>query len=400
MRKIPHLKKVLVGSAFAGAFFLGNPAAGAQELPTIPEIDSAGFVDQVREDLQSVGIETMPVDKELTDSIDSTVNGAAAAASKDASQAVAGAVNSPAAQRLAGQANLDTQLPVPGAPQDYAGADANTGEPLTNPAPIGLLEEATQPEFVPQGTDPNYAWKNDLFSKIAAGKPQADYVLHRVPGSYYDAPQIPEESNVAMTEGKSLYGPGTPLYIHEDTMCTLTAAGTDAEGRKVGITAGHCGNVGDPVSSADSWQVGPTGTVVSKNEQLDYSLIEFGSKAEVSRSYNGVTANGVGGTIQPGDITCKRGVATGRTCGMTFQHTERVTVNQVCAMVGDSGAPVFRNGRIVGSVSRGLIPGLPSCHTPWQGALHNPTVVSNTDAIIADLNRREGVGSGFTLPEN
>lgn len=400
MRKIPHLKKVLVGSAFAGAFFLGNPAAGAQELPTIPEIDSAGFVDQVREDLQSVGIETMPVDKELTDSVDSTVNGAAAAAAKDASQAVAGAVNSPAAQRLAGQANLDTQLPAPAAPPDYAGADANTGEPLTNPAPIGLLEEATQPEFVPQGTDPNYVWKNDLFSKIAAGKPQADYVLHRVPGSYYDAPQIPEESNVAMTEGKSLYGPGTPLYIHEDTMCTLTAAGTDAEGRKVGITAGHCGNVGDPVSSADSWQVGPTGTVVSKNEQLDYSLIEFGSKAEVSRSYNGVTANGVGGTTQPGDITCKRGVATGRTCGMTFQHTERVTVNQVCAMVGDSGAPVFRNGRIVGSVSRGLIPGLPSCHTPWQGALHNPTVVSNTDAIIADLNRREGVGSGFTLPEN
>lgn len=41
-----------------------------------------------------MGIETMPVDKELTDTIDSTVNGAAAAASKDASQAVAGAVNS------------------------------------------------------------------------------------------------------------------------------------------------------------------------------------------------------------------------------------------------------------------------------------------------------------------
>ena len=135
-------------------------------------------------------------------------------------------MNSPAAQRLAEQANLQTQLPAPSEQQDYAGADAITGEPLTNPTPIGLLEEATQPEFVPQGTDPNYVWKNDLFSKIAAGKPHAEYVLHRVPGSFYDAPQIPEESNVAMTEGKSLYGPGTPLYIREDTMCTLTAAGT------------------------------------------------------------------------------------------------------------------------------------------------------------------------------
>lgn len=400
MRKIPHLKKVIVGSAFAGAFFLGNPVAGAQELPTIPEIDSAGFVDQVRADLQSVGIETKPVDKELTDAVDTAVNGATAAASKDASQAVAGAVNSPAAQHLTQQANLNTQLPDSASAQAYADANASMGQALTNPTPIGLLEEATQPEFVPQGTDPNYVWKNDLFSKIAAGKPHADYVLHRVPGSFYDAPQIPEESNVAMTEGKSLYGPGTPLYIREDTMCTLTAAGTDAEGRKVGITAGHCGNVGDPVSSADSWQVGPTGTVVAKNANLDYSLIEFGSQAEVTRSYNGVTAQGIGGTTQPGDITCKSGVATGRTCGMTFQHSQKITINQVCAMVGDSGAPVFHNGRIVGSVSRGLLPGLPSCRTPWQGALHNPTVVSNTDAIIADLNRREGVGSGFKLPEN
>ena len=41
------------------------------------------------------------------------------------------------------------------------------------------------------------------FSKIAAMKPQADYVLHRVPGSFYDAPSIPEESNAAMTEGKN-----------------------------------------------------------------------------------------------------------------------------------------------------------------------------------------------------
>lgn len=400
MRKIPHLKKVIVGSAFAGAFFLGNPVAGAQELPTIPEIDSAGFVDQVRADMQSVGIETKPVDKELTDAVDTAVNGATAAASKDASQAVASAVNSPAAQYLTQQANLNTQLPDSASAQEYADANASMGQALTNPTPIGLLEEATQPEFVPLGTDPNYVWKNDLFSKIAAGKPHADYVLHRVPGSFYDAPQIPEESNVAMTEGKSLYGPGTPLYIREDTMCTLTAAGTDAEGRKVGITAGHCGNVGDPVSSADSWQVGPTGTVVAKNANLDYSLIEFGSQAEVTRSYNGVTAQGIGGTTQPGDITCKSGVATGRTCGMTFQHSQKITINQVCAMVGDSGAPVFHNGRIVGSVSRGLLPGLPSCRTPWQGALHNPTVVSNADVIIADLNRREGVGSGFTLPEN
>ena len=33
MIRIPHLKKVIVGSAFVGAFFFASPTAGAQELP-------------------------------------------------------------------------------------------------------------------------------------------------------------------------------------------------------------------------------------------------------------------------------------------------------------------------------------------------------------------------------
>ncbi|MDO5032063.1 S1 family peptidase [Corynebacterium sp.] len=399
MRKIPHLKKVLVGSAFAGAFFLGSPAAGAQELPTLPEIDSAGFVEQARSDLASVGVQTAPVDSALTDSVDAAVNGAVRNAS--AAAAAASAQQAGAFPPL----TVNAEDAVQGAAESAAQNAANTAqkyaekyaEPLTNPHPIGLLEQATQPEFKPQGTDPNYVWKNDGFSKLAAGKPQADYILHRVPGSFFDAPRIADESTEGLNKGTSVYGPGTPLYIGQDTMCTLTAAGTDAEGRKVGITAGHCGNVGDSVSSADSWQVGPTGTVVSRNDYLDYSVIELGSKATVTRSYNGVTASEFGGTVAPGTVTCKRGVATGTTCGMTYTQGKEVQVNQVCAMVGDSGAPLMRDGRIVGSVTRGLFPGLPGCSTPWQGVLHNPTVATNTDAIVADLNRKGGVGAGFTL---
>lgn len=70
MLRIPHLKKVLVGSAFAGAFFLGSPAAGAQELPQ-PDIDSAGLINQVRDGLADFGIETPEVDKQVTDTVDS-----------------------------------------------------------------------------------------------------------------------------------------------------------------------------------------------------------------------------------------------------------------------------------------------------------------------------------------
>ena len=318
MLRIPHLKKVLVGSAFAGAFFLGSPAAGAQELPQ-PDFDSAGIINQVRDNLAGVGIQTPQVDKKVTDAVDSSV--------RNAQQAV--------------QQNLQQG--------QYA-------EPMTNPNPIGLAEQATQPEFKPQGTNPNYQWKNDGFSKVAAGKPQADYVLHRVPGSMFDAPRIPEESVAAMNQGESLYGPGTPLYVNKESMCTLTVAGNDNAGRKVGLTAAHCGNVGDPVTSADSEQIGPTGTVVSKNEDLDYAVIEFGSKAKVSRSYNGVTVNQLGGGVKPGQQVCKQGVATGKTCGMTYQQAKKIQINQVCAMMGDSGAPLLVDGRLVGSITGGFLP--------------------------------------------
>src|SRR5699024_9875787 len=147
---------------------------------------------------------------------------------------------------------------------------------------------------------------------------------HRGHVSFFAAPRELEESEQALREGNVLYGPGTPIYINDETMCTLTMAGTDADGRKVGVTAGHCAEVGDSVASADSWQVGPTGTVVSKNAELDYSVIEFGSDAEVTNSYNGVTAHGVGGTVKPGDVVCKRGVATGTTCGMTLMKSENI----------------------------------------------------------------------------
>lgn len=390
MRCMPHLKRVLVGSAFAGAFFIGAPAAGAAELPN-PVIDSAGFVDHVRGELSNFGVEAPEVDTQVTDAVDDALH-------QVVPQEMPQVPDVPQVPEIQAPAVPESVAPEVDVVEEFATEVYNQTEVLTNPNPIGL-QEATQPEFKPVLVDPNYVWRNDMFSKVAAGKPFEEFVLHRAPGSYFDAPRVPEESNQSMTGGKSLYGPGTPIYINDQTMCTLTMAGTDAEGRKVGLTAGHCANVGDSVASADSWQVGPTGTVVSKSDELDYAVIELGSDAEVTNSYNGVTATGVGGTVNPGDVVCKRGVATGTTCGMTFMNGNNIQLNQVCATVGDSGAPVFKDGRIVGSISGGYQPGNVgvSCVSPLQGALHVPTVVSDSKAVVADMNRRGGVGAGFTL---
>ena len=129
-------------------------------------------------------------------------------------------------------------------------------------------------------------------------------------------------------------------------------------------------------------------------------MIELGSNAEVSRSYNGVTVNHIGGTVQPGDVLCKQGVATGNTCGPTLMADKNLQISQVCAMVGDSGAPVMRGDRMVGMVSGGTLPNQNlSCRTPLQGFLFMPTASTSMDAVVFDLESRGGVGTGFILAD-
>ncbi|MDY3127763.1 MAG: S1 family peptidase [Corynebacterium sp.] len=393
MRLTPLVKKALVGSAFAGALFIGAPQAQAEEAPSSAPITVApatSYVEQVRAELIQRGIAAPVVPQEISRVVDDTINAVMT------QQVPTTAIPTFEVPQVAVPSPLPTGVQVGGKP---AVALYDQQAPATNPEPMGL-ETMTQPEFRPVTVDPNYMWHNDMFSKVAAAKPFADYVLHRAPGSYFDAPRVPEESNRAMSQGKSLYGPGTPIYVNNNTMCTLTLAGIDAQGRKVGLTAGHCAKVGDTVASADSWQVGNSGTVVSKNAELDYALIEFGSNAEVTPSYNGVTAAGIGGKLPTtGESVCKRGVATGTTCGMTFTTGPAMQFNHLCATVGDSGAPVFYRGKVVGSVSGGYTPlgvGL-SCITPLQGPIHVPTITANTDAVLNDINQRGGVGAGFRL---
>ncbi|AGF71794.1 hypothetical protein A605_03915 [Corynebacterium halotolerans YIM 70093 = DSM 44683] len=362
---------------------VGVPAATASE--QAPLIDSAAIVEQVREDLAGVGIDTAPVDTAVTDAVD---------------RAVASIVPEATAANTTGP--------------DSAAADTPYA-PATNPNPLGLGQTppaAGQPVSqetgaqaaegqVAQVSDPNYRWRSDLSSKLMAANPTADHVLHRVPGSWFDAPRIPEESVLAQNQGKSLYGPGTPLYIGESKMCTLGVVGTDAQGRKVGLTAGHCGEPGELVASADSWQVGPSGTVVASNAAHDYSVIEFGSNAELTRSYNGVTVNEVGGApVTLGQQLCKQGVATGFTCGITWAGDGNTQLSQVCASVGDSGGPVLAGNRLVGLVSGGSLPDPNlACRTPLQGVLFMPTVSTSINAVLADLEASGGPGAGFVLAE-
>ena len=245
---------------------------------------------------------------------------------------------------------------------------------------------------------PNYTWRTDPVSKTLAGKPFADRVLHRVPTSLHDAPQVPPEAAAAAARGTALYGPSTPIYVgtgEAQVMCTVAVAGYDDTGRKVAVTAGHCANVGDPVTAADAPGLGPTGRIVHVDRNLDYAVIHLNPSTEVSRSYGGITINHVGSApLRPGQPVCKRGVASGYTCGITWHDWDSMNINQVCAMQGDSGAPLFVGDRLVGMVNGGMFraPFSVACHSPLQGPLHAPTGSARADAIFPNL------PGGFRLP--
>lgn len=403
MQLARHARRIVSASVLAAAVTLGSSsvanaeeassAAPVQDEATV--VDSAKIVDRVRDDLAAVGVAVPGVDPELTGAVDRAVSsvlpGTRPAA--QAEQSEPEAADTP-----------ETRAEVPLRPS--AGSSTSPSQWL----PQSSGGDAIPAEVDPVNTDavaqdPNYVWRNDLSSRVLAGKPQEEWVLNRAPGSRFDAPRAPEESHVAHAQGTSLYGPSTPIYVGQDTMCTLTVAGVDGDGRQVGVTASHCGEVGDQVSSADSWQLGPSGTVVSTNEYLDYAVIEFGSNAAVTRSYNGVTVNSLDSDgVNRGDVLCKQGVATGHDCATTWLTGQEAHVTQLCAMAGDSGAPVLAGDRLVGHISRSALPipngHLFSCRTPLQGALHAPTASVAVNPVLGDINARGGVGAGLALPEN
>ncbi|MDO5670904.1 MAG: serine protease [Corynebacterium sp.] len=359
----------MTAAIVTGAVTWATPSATAQapELP-VPapvEVASADLLNDVRAQLADLGVHVPGVDPAVTDAVDEAI--------------VTHVPNT----------RLKEQAPVE--------------EPAAEQTPENRTTYADGEAWVPESQaalDQNYRWTDHPIDKAMAGKPFTEWILHRVPGSWFDAPRIPEESMEVQNQDKSLYGPGTPIFVGDQMMCTLGVVGTDAEGRKVGITAGHCGDPGDKVWSADSWQVGASGTVTASNKLHDYSVIELGSNTEISRSYNGVTVNSLGGPVAPGQMLCKQGVATGNTCGQVWSADEQLQVSQVCAMVGDSGAPVLAGDRMVGMVSGGVYPDQRfSCRTPLQGALFMPTVSTSLDNVLADMDNRGGVGAGFQLAD-
>ncbi|MEU5761658.1 S1 family peptidase [Nocardia sp. NPDC047648] len=188
--------------------------------------------------------------------------------------------------------------------------------------------------------------------------------------------------------GPPVLGGGSGIIIDNQFECTVTTVGHDNAGRLVGLTAGHCGDPGAQVYAEADREAGVIGRFAYSNHDLDYAVIQFepGKITPVNRIGN-VTITGLGAPANFPQIVCKEGRTTGNTCGIAWGDVFRTNVetwSQMCVVEGDSGAPVVVGTTLVGMVNAYL-----------ALACFGPEVGTNMSAIVADINARGGVGTGY-----
>lgn len=150
-------------------------------------------------------------------------------------------------------------------------------------------------------------------------------------------------------------------------VCTVAYSFTLTDGRRIAVTASHCGKQGDHVWAGSSteefiYPADPIGTVIysdlysERTSNLDVALIEL-TNAPLEYDTNLTLETRVADVLDTlPEQVCKYGRVTGQTCGELTHVPELSKLNagdatlesesaraRVCAKSGDSGGPVFGN---------------------------------------------------------
>ncbi|WP_405164019.1 S1 family peptidase [Nocardia sp. NBC_01499] len=206
---------------------------------------------------------------------------------------------------------------------------------------------------------------------------------------------------VATGEAVASLGGGSGILLGRG-VCTLTTIGYDRADRLVGLTAGHCTEIGMSVRAERTPDAGVVGTVAAVDHYNDYAVLEFDrAKVEPVRQVAATLIGGIGTPPRQGDVVCKNGRTTGYNCGVVWDTHRWWFQNQSCSQPGDSGGPVTIGDRLVGmnvghiGVQLVGVTVFDMVCKPSFAPLHDPAVATQIGMVLDDIDRGGGVGSGF-----
>jgi len=221
---------------------------------------------------------------------------------------------------------------------------------------------------------------NDIVRSTVKKNPHRDHKNNNPSGTIY--PLQASSSHRLRNVGVM---PGTPIAIvtSRDSSsvsyerCTVSFSLPGKSGYPWGITAGHCGNIGDKVYTVpknNEWSsshflgtIRYKSKINSSNGDGDWAAIRLSTKAKTPLSHNNVPMQLNTKNVKEGSSVCKAGSRTGYSCGMQGDKNVKAIlsgmeedtqtsgyldeIKKICALPGDSGSPVFSDFGIVGVLS-------------------------------------------------
>ncbi len=157
--------------------------------------------------------------------------------------------------------------------------------------------------------------------------------------------------------------PTDPLLVGPEygvnSTCTLGFLFVGSDGYARGLTAAHCGNPGDAVTTISGSEVGE----IAEHGREDVALIDIQPDLRAFGSIPG--AGDVRGVITPRELNrtqpllCKRGISSGMTCGtLTAPASEEFFTISGGSVSGDSGSPVWAISKDGSLFAAGIVSGV------------------------------------------
>lgn len=160
-----------------------------------------------------------------------------------------------------------------------------------------------------------------------------------------------------------ILSPADPLVAVEadgtTETCTLGFLFTGPDGYARGVTAAHCGEVEQKLTTTNSQPVG----IVAEHGAVDIALVNIATELRVFGKLPGIGE--IRGVITPEEINriqpllCKRGIASGLVCGhLTGPADDDSFTMSGGSTRGDSGSPVWAIADDGSLLAAGIVSGV------------------------------------------